>query len=276
MYHQPETFEEALALRARYGDGITPLAGGTDLLVALNRGQWRPGRILDLTRVREYDGVARRNGDYVLGGGATYTRLAKLPVAALAEASLRIGGAQIRNRGTIAGNLGTASPAGDGCVALLAVDAEVELAHAQRGRRTVPVRDFFLDYRRTALQADELISAVRIPANWNTAWYKIGKRGSVNISLVCIAVGRSPEGRYCIGLGCVGPYPLRAPKTEALLSGNRLTNELIEDAAALVMTEVAPIDDHRGSAKYRRAMCGTLLRRLLTESFLNADTGSQP
>jgi CO/xanthine dehydrogenase FAD-binding subunit len=110
------------------------------------------------------------------------------------------------------------------------------------------------------------VTQVRIPADWTTAWYKIGKRGSVNISLVCCAIGRSPQGRYCVALGCVGPYPLRTPKTEQLLSQSPLSPALIDEAARLVQTEVSPIDDHRSSATYRRAMCGVLLKRLLTQT----------
>lgn len=268
MFYQPRDIREALGLRARLGGEITPLCGGTDLLVALNRGQWRPKNILDLSRAAGYTGVTRDNGHYVLQGGATYTQLSALPIPALAEAALSIGGPQIRNRGTIAGNLGTASPAGDGCTALLALDAAVELTHETRGSRELPVRNFFKGYRQTELLPDELITRVRIPADWTTAWYKIGKRGSVNISLVCCAIGRSPEGRFCVAFGCVGPYPIRTSKTEQFLSEGPPTPARIDEAAKLVQTEVAPIDDHRASASYRRAMTGVLLKRLLTQTFI--------
>ncbi len=269
MLYQPQILEEALALKADLGGDVDALAGGTDLLVALNRGQWRPKNVLDLSKVVGRSEIRQDNGSYVVAHGVSYTQLTRLPVRVLAEASLSIGGPQIRNRGTLAGNLGTASPAGDGCVALLALHAEVELTRAGRGSRRLPVRDFFLDYRRTELQPEELITRVFFPADWTTAWYKIGKRGSVNISIVCAAVARSPQGKLGIAFGSVGPYPLAAPKTEALLNDTALTPELIDEAAALVQTEVSPISDHRSSAAYRRAMCGTLLRRLLTEHFLD-------
>ena len=268
MLHQPRHWQEALELKARLGGDLTALAGGTDLLVALNRGQWKPNGILDLKAIPDYDRIDRDNGTYRLSAGATYSHIGQLPVAALAQAALSIGGPQVRNRGTIGGNLGTASPAGDGCVALLALDATIEMQHATRGARSLPARDFFVDYRRTALQPDELIASVRIPADWTTAWYKIGKRSSVNISIVCCGIGRSPEGRFHVALGCVGPYPIRAARTEALLNSAPLTPESIEAAAQLVTTEVAPIDDHRASGEYRRAMCGVVLRRLLTGHFV--------
>lgn len=268
VYHQPLTFEEALRLKADHADHLSVLCGGTDLLVAMNRGQWNPPGILDLSRVDGNTDITREGNVYRIAGGATWTRAAQLPIAALAQAALSIGGVQIRNRGTIAGNLGTASPAGDGCVALLALDAVLEIAHADRGTRDVPIGEFFLDYRRTALAPDELIRCVRIPADWTTAWYKIGKRGSVNISLVCCAIGRAPEGQFRVAFGCVGPYPMRAKRTEELLSAGILTEETVEQACRIVLTEVRPIDDHRASAAYRRAMCAVLLRRLLMENFL--------
>jgi CO/xanthine dehydrogenase FAD-binding subunit len=268
VLHQPRDWQQALELKARFGPGIVPLAGGTDLLVALNRGQWRPERILDLKAIPDYNRIGRENGSYRLSAGATYSTISRLPVTALAQAALSIGGPQVRNRGTIGGNLATASPAGDGCVALLALDATIEIHHAARAPRLVPVRDFFLDYRRTALQPDELIAAVRIPADWTTAWYKIGKRSSVNISIVCCAIARSPLGRCYVALGCVGPYPMRALKTESLLNSAPLSPELIDDAARLVATEVSPIDDHRASGGYRRAMSSVLVKRLLTEHFV--------
>lgn len=270
MLYQPRELTEALRIKADLGSAATVLAGGTDLIVLLNRGQWHPQNILDLSRVDALREIGQPDGSFRMGAGATHTEISALPVPALSQACLSIGGAQIRNRGTLAGNMATASPAGDGCVALLALDATLEISHAGRGVRQVPARKFFLDYKRTELQDDELITAISVPADWSSAWYKIGKRGSVNISVVCCAIGRAPEGRYCVAFGSVGPYPLYTPKTEKLLTDNPLTPALIEQAADLVQTEVSPIDDHRASANYRRAMCGVLLRRLLTENFLPA------
>ena len=271
MFYEPKTLDEALQLKARMGDDLTALAGGTDLIVAMNRGQWRPANVLNLTSIPNGSGVLRRNGTYEIAFGTTHSELTTLPIKVLAEAALSIGGPQIRNRGTLAGNLGTASPAGDGCVALLALDAAVELNHADRGTRRVNVRDYFLDYRRTELKADELITRMIVPANWTSAWYKIGKRGAVNISIVCAGVGRSPDGRYAVSFGSVGPYPLRAGGVEKLLTGQKLTPGLIDEAAAAALKEVQPISDHRASGNYRRAMCGVLLKRLLTEHFLGKD-----
>ena len=263
MFFQPRDIAEALDIRARMGADVTPVGGGTDLVVALNRSATRPKHFLDLSRVAGYSDVRKEDGTCVLAGGATFSTLGRLPVRALAEAAMTVGGPAIRNRGTIAGNLGTASPAGDGCVALLAVDAEVELSHASRGRRTIPIAEYFTGFRRTALLADELITAIRIPGNWTTAWRKIGKRGATNISVVCCAVGISPAGGVRLAFGSVAPTVVRARKAEAILETDGLNENSIEAAAWEAMTEVSPIDDHRASAAYRRAMCGVLARRLL-------------
>ena len=176
---------------------------------------------------------------------------------------MSVGGPAIRNRGTIAGNMGTASPAGDGCVALLALDAEVELRHATRGPRTIPIGDYFTGFRKTALLGDELITAIRFRNDWAGAWGKIGKRGATNISVVCCAATMSPTGQMRIAFGSVAPTVVRVRRAEAIVEAGGLTDPAIEAAAAAAMAGVSPIDDHRASAAYRRAMCGVLVRRLL-------------
>ncbi|HUU82246.1 MAG TPA: FAD binding domain-containing protein [Phycisphaerae bacterium] len=266
MFHRPATFAKALAIKADLGGRVTPLAGGTDLIVGLNRGTSLGEEVLDLSGVADYGDIDTENGSLLLRGGVTFARLARLDIRCLADAARSVGGPQIRNRGTIAGNLATASPAGDGSAALLALDAEVEISHATRGARWIKLADYFLEYRKTALGDDELISRIRIPAPdalEATAWYKIGKRGAVNISVVCAAAARWPDGRLCLAFGSVAPVPMRATETERLIGTGPLTEELIHQAAQCAMTEVRPIDDWRASADYRRAMCGVLTRRLL-------------
>jgi len=265
MFHQPRDRAEALDLRARWAGDATVLNGGTDLLVALNRDAIQLRHVLDLSRVAGFSDINRENGHWVFSGGATLAKIARIPVAALARAAMSTGGPAIRNRGTIAGNLGTASPAGDGCVALLANDAFVELTHATRGVRSIPIADYFTGFRKTALLADELITSVRVPADWKTAWQKIGKRGSINISLVCGAGGVSPTGAVRLAYGCVAPTVIRAKSAEAIIDRDGWSDGAIEAAAQAAMKDVAPIDDHRASATYRRAMVGVVTRRLLKE-----------
>jgi CO/xanthine dehydrogenase FAD-binding subunit len=265
MFHQPHDIQEALRLRAEMGADVTPLAGGTDIVVALNRQTNGATHYLDLTRVSGYSNVHQEDGGWDCAAGATFANLGKLPIPALADAAMSVGGPAIRNRATIGGNLGTASPAGDGCTALLALDAQVELTHASRGSRLIPIDEYFQGYRKTALLADELITRVLVPGGWTSAWYKIGKRSSINISIACCAVGISPKNDVRIGLGCVGPTVMRAKKAEAIVEKDGLTDATIAAAAEMVTSEVSPIDDQRASGSYRRAMCGVIVKRLLTQ-----------
>jgi CO/xanthine dehydrogenase FAD-binding subunit len=265
MFYQPHEMGEALRLRAEMGGDLTPLAGGTDIAVALNRQTTGPKHILDLTHIVGYSDVRQEDGRWICAAGATFSRLGRLPAGALAQAAMSVGGPAIRNRATIGGNLGTASPAGDGCVALSALDAEVELTHAWRGPRWIRIDDYFLGYRKTALLADELITRIRIPADWTSAWYKIGKRSSINISVVCCAVGMSPAGEVRIAFGCVAPTVVRVKKAETIMQSEGFSDAAIAAAGEAAMGEVSPIDDHRSSGSYRRAMCGVVLHRLLKQ-----------
>jgi CO/xanthine dehydrogenase FAD-binding subunit len=272
MFYQPHTLEEALALKARLGPDAAFLAGGTDLIVVMNHGRTPAKSFIDLTHVPGRQEITLCDGRYVVSGGTSFAALARLPVKCLAEAALSVGGPQIRNRASVAGNLATASPAGDGSTALLALDADLTLRDLS-GTRSVPIRDFFLDYRKTLLRPDEIIESVSFPADWRTSWYKLGKRGAVNISLVCCAVGLSLEGRMHVAFGSVGPYPMRTPGVEEYLTARirsagtsyQLSQDDAEAACKMAAEEVRPIDDYRGSAEYRRAMSGALLRKCLRQ-----------
>ncbi len=273
MFHQPMTFEHALDLRSELGTDATVINGGTDVVVAMNHGAIKPTTFIDVSRIKALRGIEKQNGHLIMGAGVTFADLGKMHFRALREASLSVGGPAIRNMGTIGGNIATASPAGDGCVALLAMNAEVQLSSKARGDRWMPLVDYFIDYRKTALADDELIKAVRVHNNPRSRWYKIGKRGAVNISLVCCAISQNENNKTELAFGCVGPIPKVAPKASALLTGETLTPELIDDVANLVTHEVAPIDDQRGTATYRRAMCSTLTKRLLTQLMEDAPKG---
>jgi len=273
MFAHPTSLDQALEQRARYGADATVINGGTDIVVAMNHGALRPRQFLDVSGVDTLRQIKRQNGTLILGGGVTFAQMGRCHNRALREASLSVAGPAIRNMGTIGGNLVTASPAGDGSVALLAAGADVQLSSAARGSRWLTVRDFFLDYRKTALADDELVTSVRLPDNPVTRWYKIGKRGAVNISLVCCAVALRPDNSWGIAFGCVGPMPLAAPKAEALLNANELSPELIEQVADTAASETSPIDDFRGTARYRKAMCKALCRRLLLNIAAGDRTG---
>ena len=271
---QPEDWEEALEARAAH-PGALPLWGGTDVMVDVNFGRERPDAILDLTRVRELAEWEPQNGALRVGAGVSYTRaIAELGEAlpGLAAASRTVGSPQIRNRGTIGGNLGSASPAGDALPPLYASNAEIELASRARGIRRVPIGEFITGPKRNVLEPDELIAAFHVePAAGPQQFSKVGTRNAMVIAVCSFALAIDPEERRvgtCIG--SAGPTPIVAAEAEAFAAG-----ELDWDGGAipgdaalarfgeLVAAAASPIDDVRGSAAYRRHALGVLARREL-------------
>ncbi len=265
MFHRPSTLTEALELKSRLKDKGVFLAGGTDLVVGVAKGRLAVEHWIDLSGVPGLSYVREEREELAIGPLATHAMLERSAFApALAQAARTVGGPAIRNRGTIAGNLGTASPAGDVSVALLALDATLTLVRSQ-GSRAVPIRDFFVGPGKTRIAPDEMIQEVRIRRPADSAFLKLGKRQSVAIALVSAAAVRQSDGRVAIALGSVAPVPLRAAQTEAHLAIAGLAPDAIREAAGLVSAEVKPIDDHRASADYRRALSGVLVRRLLEQ-----------
>src|SRR6185295_3013232 len=215
----PDTWEQALAMKAAQPEAV-PIAGGTDLMVALNFDRARPQAILDLTRVPELRDWDADDGRLRVGAGVTYTRLIeelgeRLP--GLAIASRTVGSPQIRNRGTVGGNLGTASPAGDGLPPLYVSDADVELA-STTGTRRMAVTDFITGPKRNAARDDELIAAFHLPAAAGAQQFaKIGTRNAMVIAVCSLSLAIWPERRAVrVCIGSAGPTPLRAPEAEAL------------------------------------------------------------
>jgi CO/xanthine dehydrogenase FAD-binding subunit len=253
----PRTLAEALRLKAE-SPGAVPIQGGTDVMVALNFDRIRPHAVVNLNEVAELGGWSRENGALRLGASLTYTEAMKAPLArllpALAEASRTVGSPQIRNRGTIGGNLGTASPAGDALPPLLVERAEVEVAGV-RGVRVVPLVDFLVGPKENALEADELIVAVRIrPSGSPQTFMKVGPRNAMVIAVVSLALAHDRErGELRAAFGSAGPVPalVTAPLDEQDGFPDR-----VADAAS-------PIDDVRGTARYRRHALRVLTARAL-------------
>jgi CO/xanthine dehydrogenase FAD-binding subunit len=274
----PDTWEQALAMKAAQPEAV-PIAGGTDLMVALNFDRARPQAILDLTRVPELRDWEADDGRLRIGAGVSYTRLieelgGRLP--GLALASRTVGSPQIRNRGTVGGNLGTASPAGDGLPPLYVSDAEVELASAT-GTRRLPVAEFVTGPKRQAAREDELIAAFHLPAATGPQQFaKIGPRNAMVIAVCSLSLAIWPERRaVCACIGSAGPTPIRAVEAEAFIAGvldedglwegrAPLSSAALERFGELVAAAAAPIDDVRGSAAYRRHALGVLARRTLS------------
>ncbi len=274
---QPGTLAEALELKAERPESV-PLAGGTDLMVALNFRHARPAAVLDLTRVPELQEWAPDDGRVRIGAGVTYTRLIeelgdRLP--GLAIASRTVGSLQIRNRGTVGGNLATASPAGDGLPPLYTSDAVVEVA-STRGSRRIPVGEFVTGPKRTCLADDELIVAYELPAaDGPQQFAKVGTRNAMVIAVCSVSVALWPrERRVAACVGSAGPTPLRAPEAEAFIAGTLdeedrwerpgpLPAAVAERFGELVGAAARPIDDVRGTAAYRRHAVAVLARRAL-------------
>jgi CO/xanthine dehydrogenase FAD-binding subunit len=254
---QPTTLDQALRLRAEH-PGARPIQGGTDVMVELNFDRARPAALLDLSRVSELRGWRREGGRLVLGAGLTYTELMRSEVAsalpALAEAARTVGSPQIRNRGTVGGNLGTASPAGDALPPLLLEAADVRLASV-RGERVLPLADFLLGPKRSALAPDELIASIALsPAGRPQTFMKVGPRNAMVIAVCSLALEIDRErGEIRAAYGSAGPVV-------GLVTGP------LDDPAgfpARVAEACSPIDDVRGTAAYRRHALGVLARRAL-------------
>jgi CO/xanthine dehydrogenase FAD-binding subunit len=257
---------DALETKAYRPDAV-PLAGGTDVMVGVNFGRLRPPALLDLTRVPELAEIDRSGPLLRIGAGISYTRLIAdlgdvLP--GLAMAARTVGSPQIRNRGTIGGNLGTASPAGDCHPVLLVAGAEVEVASV-RGTRVIPVAEFFTGPKRNALAPDELITAVLIPpANGPQLFAKVGTRNAMVIAVCSLALALSGD-EVRVAIGSAAPVPTRAVAAEEFLAGaGPLTDAVVRRFAELVAAAAEPIDDVRGTADYRRHALAVLARRTLT------------
>lgn len=250
----PRSLAEALQLKAEHPEAW-PIQGGTDVMVGLNFDRLRPGALLNLNEVPELRGWSREDGALRLGSGLTYAEAMAPELAALlpalAEASRTVGSPQIRNRGTIGGNLGTSSPAGDALPPLLVEGAEVECASV-RGSRRVALGQFITGVKRNALAADELITAVWVtPSGAPQTFMKVGPRNAMVIAVVSLAVSAGDELRASFGSASPRPVLVTAPRGQAAAFP-----DLVAEAAA-------PIDDVRGTAAYRRHALRVLTRRAL-------------
>lgn len=273
MTRQPRTLAEARAARAARPEAV-PIAGGTDLMVAINFDGYRPASLLDLSHVDELAVWERGNGRLRVGAGVTFARIARElgDFPPLVQAARSVGSPQIRNRATIGGNVATASPAGDSIPVLACYDAHVVLA-SRRGERLLPWDEFFLGPKRTALAADELIVAVEWPiVSGPGSFAKVGTRNAMVIAIASVAVQLDVAARRVrVALGSVAPTVVRAPAAEALVEDavdwddpeRPLPAAVLAGFARLVVAAAHPIDDVRASAAYRRHAVDVLARRAL-------------
>ena len=278
------TLDEALALKAYHGEAPRFIAGGTDLLIELDRGQRHAPDggelgLIDLTRLSGLAEIHQEEGKIHLGALVTHNQaLAHAQIVAhafpLARACWEVGAPQIRNRATLAGNIITASPSNDTLVPLMALDATVTLQSIERGERTMALRDFYVGFRKVDLAADELLTRISfapLAEDQEGAYIKLGLRRAQAITVNNVAAvitwdaERKQVQAASISLGAVAPIVVRATAAEEYLVGKTLSDDVIQAAAALAVQAASPIDDVRSSAMYRRAMVETLTARILTQ-----------
>ena len=256
---RPKTLKDALHM-LRDDSKLIPLAGCTDLYVAVNFGTLHGAHFLDIWPIESLRKISVANEALTIGALATYTDIIRsrhvrklLPM--LVESARQIGGPQIQNRGTLGGNIANASPAGDSLPVLAAAEATIVLRSADAERR-VAFRDFYTGYRKSVRRPDELIVFVEVPRQTGAQWFrKVGTRAAQAISKIVMAGVRDTTPR--IALGSVAPTVVRLPRTEAALG----SGVAIDDAVALLVQEITPIDDVRSTAEYRRAVAANLLRK---------------
>ena len=278
-YFVPNTIEEALQLLSHYAPDARIIAGGTDLVLELDRGTRHVGTLIDISRLPDQDGIWLDDAGWIhLGSLVTHNHVVASELCVsrafpLARACREVGAPQIRNRATVAGNLITASPANDTITPLMALDARVTL-RSVRGERQVDLSDFYTGVRRTVMAADELLTEIAFPAlkpNQHGTFVKLGLRRTQAISLVncalILTLDEQTPARIqhaAITLGAVAPTIIHAREAEAALVGQVLSAEVIAHAAQLAQAAARPIDDVRSSANYRRRIVGVITRRALT------------
>jgi carbon-monoxide dehydrogenase medium subunit len=277
-YHPATSPSEALDLLGRYGDDAHLMAGGTSLMLLMQQGLVQPGHVVGLRGVKELEGVqSTPDGGLEIRAVTTHRRVERSPQVAaycptLAETFSRVATIRIRNQATIGGNLVHADPAQDPPPMLLALDASAVVSSG-KGERTVPLDGFFRDIFETAVEEGELLTSVRLPplaSGTRSIYIKFLPRTEDDYATVSVAATlRLGPGNRCedvrVALGAAAPVPLRAKKVEAAVRGQTLTPQLIAEAAELVRDEVDPIDDVRGSAKYKREMARVWTGRALQE-----------
>jgi carbon-monoxide dehydrogenase medium subunit len=280
-YRAPETVEDVLALRQEFGDDALLMNGGLMVVILLRERLARPRVILSLSEVSELQGIDA-NGSLRIGATVPYREITKSQVVRdfsplLAEACGHVGSPAIRNMGTLGGNVCYGDGASDSAPALLALDA-VAVARGPGGERRIPLSEFFYGIFSTALDDEEILTEIHIPrppAGTRTRYTKFTSASAESYSTVTVATAVNlDEADRCsdvrIGLGSVAPYPMRATAAEDLLRGQRLTRELIAEAAEAAAAETDPSSNAQGSAEYRRAMTAVWVRRLLEDTLASA------
>lgn len=269
----PSTLEECLLILSTEGTELRLIAGGTDAVVRMKEGKWLPEAWININRIKELRHITEKDGAIHIGPLTTHSDICRSTLLqkkadVLVEAAREVGAVQMQNMGTIGGNIGTASPAGDTIPALYVLDAAVEL-QSVNGTRIIPINQFFTGPGRTILKQNEMITNIIIQPQADNEigiFQKLGPRKAQSISIVNVAISlKMGKDRQClegkIAFGSVAPTIIRAKKCEALLTIQPLTDDIIENIAKVAWKEVMPITDVRATARYRRDMSSALLER---------------
>jgi len=281
-YHTPNSLEEAFALLKDYGDDISIIAGGTALVLFMKQRLVQPGHLLSLQRIPGLDSITATDEGIRIGAMCTHRMVETSPVLQetvplLSQTYHHVATVRIRNMATVGGGLVHADPNLDPPPSFIALGARVALASAS-GKRTLPVEEFFRDYYESIIQPGEILTEVIVPSrtpNSGTSYIKFLPRTADDYATVGVAVllTLGEDGGTCedvkIGLGSLGTTPLRARQTEAVLRGQPMTPALMRQAAEVVEGEVDPLDDFRGSARYKRQMAQVFTRRALEQALAN-------
>jgi len=277
-YLAPATLDEALSLLSRYKGRAKVIAGGTDLVPKLKRREiTAPELVIDLKAIAGLGNIQYDAGGLTIGALVTIGEVATSAIilqkfSILAQAAQSMASPQVRNLGTIAGNICNAVPSADSAPALLTLGTRLKLI-SPRGERTVSIEDFFTGPNRTVLADDELLEEIQIPdmpPKSRGTYLKLAPRRAMDLAIVGVAAVVTPEDSICkdirLALGAVAPTPIRAKEAEAIIKGHRFDDGLIEEAASAAAGQSRPISDHRASADYRRDMVKVLVKRAIEQA----------
>ncbi len=274
-YYKPETIEEAISLLDEFKEAKV-IAGGTDLIPLIRDGKYTPQKMVDISFIDELNFVREEGGYIKIGAATTHSDILNSKILnektnVLVQAVKNLGSPQIRNLGTIGGNLCNASPAADTAPPLLVLEAEL-LIQGSKGERRIPVKDFFLGPGKTILKRNEILREIHIPSEvgkMKGVFLKLGRREAHTLSIVCTAVLLKADTEFediRIALGAVAPIPIRAKETESYLRGKEVTEKKIDEGTEIVKKEVKPITDVRGTKEYRTEMSKVFVKRAINKA----------
>jgi len=277
----PESLDEALSLKKKWGEKSSLLMGGTDLFLTIEEEVRRPELLIDLKKIGELSTLEERGGSIHIGAAVTYSELIgsdlvheKLP--GIWESSRLVASMGIRNSATMAGNICNAVPSAESAAPLMVREALIHIA-SPSGNRSVPVVDFFTGPRRTVVKNDEIVTSLSVPlvkGKFGESYVKLGRYRGEDIAQVATAVMVDGRLNYTIAYGAVGPVPMRIPGAEALLKGKKPTADLVEKAKADMLNTVSPIGDIRASREYRLHMCSVMFEKAVAAAFGRMETGT--